>query len=247
MTNVWMAGGRPFCMATSAPTNCTAGTGKAASTAILFANYFDKTTARFKAVEEYGLATLALEEQLIAFEQQRVKREIAVQEQRLKLAQEKLKVLETALESYMAADGHLQQFVSKYPGARLHDALLGASTFKFSCPAEASESDPCYKKKEIRGPADTDARTSLWIGLGTYIQSAVMYPHQFRQLTENEVALDRSDRMAASELNLQVWDAVLTSNVNQLEAWSKFGVTNAEFQTAVNNVLTGLIAVGVLR
>lgn len=224
-----------------------AGTGKAASTAILFANYFDKQTARFKATEQYGLATLALEEQLNAFEQQRNKHDIDVLEQRLKLAQQKLVVLETALQHYITADGHLQVFLKQYPGARLHDALMGSATFKQSCPAGVSEADPCYKKKEVLAPANTNARTSLWMGLGMYIQSATMYPHQFRQLTENEMALDRADRMAASELNLHVWDAVLTSNVNQLEAWSKYGITTDEFQKGLNNVFTALIAAGVLK
>jgi hypothetical protein len=220
--------------------------GKAAAAAVLFSNYFDTTTKRLKEAQEFGLAALALEEQLAEIERQRVQREIAVQEQRIKLAQMKVEVMQKQLEEYLKADGYLTTFVDRHPGANLHDALLGKPV-DHRCPEKAAKPDPCYQKERVTAPATADARTSLWLGFGTYMQAQVTYPHRLQQLTTQEQALESADRLAASELNLQVWDTVVTSNINQLAHWASFGITKDEFQKAINNVLTGLIAVGVLK
>ena len=54
-------------------------------------------------------------------------------------------------------------------------------------------------------------------------------------------------RMDAAEINVQTWNAVLSSNVQQLRTWSEFGITKDDFQKGLNNLFTGLIAIGVLK
>ena len=63
----------------------------------------------------------------------------------------------------------------------------------------------------------------------------------------HETALSQSGRMDAAEINVQTWNAVLSSNVQQLRTWSEFGITKDDFQKGLNNLFTGLIAIGVLK
>ena len=225
------------------------GGGKVATALILFANFSDKNNARVAAVETVGMESLALQDQLNQLEGQRVKRTIALLEQGVKLEQARADAMVAQLDALIKADAYLQAF--KY------DIALDAKTSQIAfdkLPLQAAllgkasiECPKCKGKAPTPVEVPPEMRSQLYLGVAGYLNTAVTYQPLMYRLEAQETALSQSGRMDAAEVNVQTWNAVLSSNVQQLKTWAEFGITKDDFQKGLNNLFTGLIAVGVLK
>lgn len=226
-----------------------AGSGRVATALILFANFSDKNNARIAVAENVGMESLALQEQLTKLEGQRVKRVIALLEQGVKLEQARFDAMVAQLDAYIKADAFVQSFkleiaadprtsLLAFDTLPLQTALLGKA--RIECPK-------CKGKAPTVVEVPPEVRSQLYRGIAGYLNTAVTYQPLMYRLEVQETALSQSGRMDAAEINVQTWNAVLSSNIQQLKTWSEFGITKDDFQKGLNNLFTGLIAVGVLK
>lgn len=225
------------------------GGGKVATALILFANFSDKNNTRIAAAEKVGMESLALQEQLTKLEGQRVKRAIALMEQGVKLEQARFDAMVAQLDAHIKADSFVQGF--KYDiaaDARTSQLTIDTLTLQSALLGKASVECPkCKGKTPMVVEVPPEMRNQLYQGVAGYLNTAVTYQPLRYRLEAQEVALSQSGRMDAAEVNVQTWNAVLSSNVQQLKTWAEFGISKDDFQKGLNNLFTGLIAVGVLK
>lgn len=198
-----------------------ADTGKAAAAVILFADYFDQNTKRFKQSDEYGLAGIVLERKLAELEQARVQRAIAVDEQRVELAKRIVQVLELQLESYVYADA----FASK--------AIKAAGTKTFRTFMVGKEAATVGTRKDV---AAAIARLS---------EGGITHAADLDRLKAQENALERLNALTSSEMSLQAWNTLIGSNVDQLAVWAGSGIKQEQISQLINNLAAVFIAYGV--
>ncbi len=198
-----------------------ADTGKAAAVVILFADYFDQTSKRFKASDDYGLAAMVLERKLAELEQARVQRAIAVNEQRVELAKRTMQVLELQLESYLTADVYATQAIDAAGPRMFRTFMLGKTA--------------------------ADVQTREWVAAAIVglSEGGITYAAELDRLTAQENALERLNALTASEMSLQAWNTLIGSNVDQLAVWAGTGIKQEQISQLINNLAAMFIAYGV--
>lgn len=198
-----------------------ADTGKAAAAVILFADYFDQTSKRLKATADYGLAAMVLERKLAELEQARVQRAIAVNEQRVELAKRTIQVLELQLESYLTADAYATQAIDA-AGSRIFRTFM-------------------------QGKTGADVQTREWVvaAIVGLSEGGITYAAELDRLKAQENALQRLNALTASEMSLQAWSTLISSNVEQLAVWAGTGVKQEQLSQLINNLAAVFIAHGV--
>lgn len=198
-----------------------ADTGKAAAAVILFADYFDQTSKRFKASADYGLAAMVLERKLAELEQARVQRAIAVNEQRVDLAKRTMQVLELQLESYLTADAYATQAIDAAGPRMFRTFMLGNTA------------------------ADLQTRERVAAAIVGLSEGGITYASELDRLKAQENALERLNALTASEMSLQAWNTLIGSNVDQLAVWAGTGIKQEQISQLINNLAAVFIAYGV--
>jgi len=167
----------------------------------------------------------------------------------LKLKQAKVDAMVSQLEAYILADSYVQAFkIDLGANAETSKIGLGHLSLQSAVTGKASVTcDKCRNKTPVQIEVPPEARSKLLLGASTYLQAGVTYQPLKYKIDAQETALSQVGRMDAAELNIQVWNVILSSNVQQLSTWASFGITEDQFQKGLNNLFTGLIAVGVLK
>jgi hypothetical protein len=199
-----------------------AGTGRAASALILFADFFDKNTARFKPSESASLTGLTLQRRLAAVEQASYAKAIAGLERRVKLKEQRAALLKEQLERVMAADMMLSKSTSEQ---------LGMPFMALVAP----------KDPKPGAPGNED----VWLGMAYYLDANIRMQAVHTKLMLQLNAQERIENVDVAGANLTSWKTLVDANVEQLSAWASEGIRNEDIAAVFDAVAKLAIAIGV--
>lgn len=195
---------------------------KAAMAVVLFAQFFDNTSAKLKQTEEAGIAPIVLEKEVARLQQESALADIAVRKARATLLQQRASVLRNQFDLLVQAEDARGALPPAIGNALVEDALLNT------------------KKKKV----DDDQRQALWLALGHYLRLDATQS----TVATIDLKLSATDHMAElayTEANIHAWKSLIDAHINQLTAWSKAGIKGSDITSTLNSIAAWWIAFGV--